>query len=169
MKTKGTSSVKDKLFVDANAAWDRGDLQRAYQLFARAAELGDASSQLDLGYFFDRGLHVKQDKKQAMHWYYRAYRQGEASAANNIATIHRERGHVKRMLWWFGRAVAMGEQDALLELGKYYESAVGRENDTKNAKTCYRRVLRSKYVTQLTREQAKRRLSKLEKHEKHAS
>jgi len=167
MRSKGTSRVKDKLFVKADAAWDRGDLQQAFQLFLQAAELGDSSSQLDVGYFYDRGLHVKKDKKQAIHWYYQAYRQGVACAANNIATVHREWGHVEKMLWWFRRAVAMGEQDALFELGKYYETAVGRANNPKKAKDCYRRILRSKHVTQLTREGAMRRLARLEKHERH--
>ncbi len=65
--TKRAAKENDKLFVEANTAWDAGDLRRAFQLFSRAAELGDSSSQLDLGYFFDRGLHVKKDKTKAMH------------------------------------------------------------------------------------------------------
>src|SRR6266487_5019790 len=60
----------NKLFVKANTAWDKGDLRRAFELFSCAAKSGDSSCQLDLGYFFDRGLHVKKDKKKAMHWYY---------------------------------------------------------------------------------------------------
>jgi len=65
MISKTRSKKNDKLFVEANAAWDKGDLRRAFELFLQAAKLGDRSSQLDLGYFFDCGLHVKKDKKKA--------------------------------------------------------------------------------------------------------
>ncbi|HXJ76012.1 MAG TPA: sel1 repeat family protein, partial [Candidatus Dormibacteraeota bacterium] len=92
MKTKSKSKEDTSLFVRANAAWDRGDLRHAFELFSQAAEAGDASSQLDLGYFFDCGLHVKSDKTKAMHWYRQAYRRGEPGAANNIATLHRDSG-----------------------------------------------------------------------------
>jgi TPR repeat protein len=160
-----TSKEKNKLFVKANAAWDRGDLSRAFELFSCAAEAGDVSCQLDLGYFFDRGLHVKKDNKKAMHWYYQAYRQGDAGAANNIATLHRECGRTGRMIWWFRRAVAMGDHDALLELGKCYEAGIGLPKSPRQATLCYHRVLASDQVTQLSQERAKRRLSRLKRHE----
>ena len=130
---KKATKENDKLFVKANTAWDRGDLRRAFQWFLRAAESGDSSSQLDIGYFYDGGLHVQQDKKKAMHWSYRAYRQGDAGAANNIATLHRECGRVSRMVWWFRRAVAMGHHDALLDLGKCYETGIGLPKSPKQA------------------------------------
>ena len=163
------ATQNDKLFVKANTAWDRGDLRRAFELFSRAAESGDSSCQLDLGYFFDRGLHVKKDKKKAMHWYYQAYRQGDAGAANNIATLHRECGRTGRMVWWFRRAVAMGDHDALLELGKCYETGIGLPKSPRRATLCYRRVLASEQVTQFSQEQAKRRLARLKRNERNAA
>jgi TPR repeat protein len=159
--TQRASKENDKLFVKANTAWDRGDLRRAFELFLCAAESGDSSSQLDLGYFFDRGLHVKKDKKKAMHWYYQAYRQGDAAAANNIATLHRDSGRLGKTVWWFRRAVAMGDHDALLDLGKCYETGVGLPKSPRQATLCYRRVLASKQVTEFSKKQAQRRLARL--------
>ena len=155
--------MHDRLFRAANAAWDRGDLRRAFDLFSRAAEAGDRSSQLDLGYFFDTGLYVRKDKEKALHWYHRAYQQGEASAANNIATLQRERGQHGRMVWWFRRAAALGEDDALFELGRCYEMGLGVRKNFDTAKRLYRRVLTSRDVIEDTREQAGKRLAKLEK------
>jgi uncharacterized protein len=166
---KRAAKQDHKLFVQANSAWDRGDFRSAFELFSRAAESGDVSSQLDLGSFFDRGLHVKKDEKKAMHWYYRAYRRGAASAANNIATLHRDGGRIGKMVWWFRRAVAMGDHDALLELGKCYETGVGLPKSPRRAMLCYRRILVSEQVTQFTQEQAKRRLARLRKHETNAA
>ncbi len=167
--TRKATKENNKLFAKANTAWDRGDLRRAFQLFSCAAESGDSSSQVDLGYFFDRGLPVKQDKRKAMHWYYQAYRQGDAGAANNIATLHRECGRTGRMVWWFRRAVAMGDHDALLELGKCYETGVGLPKSPRQATLCYRRVLVSKQVTQVSKEQANRRSARLKRNERNAA
>jgi uncharacterized protein len=155
--------MHDRLFRAANAAWDRGDLRRAFEVFSRAAEAGDRFSQLDLGYFFDTGLYVRKDKEKALHWYHRAYRQGEASAANNIATVQRERGQHGKMVWWFRRAAALGEDDAFFELGRCYEMGLGVRKNFDTAKRLYRRVLTSRDVIEDTREQAGKRLAKLEK------
>jgi len=76
------STKSDQHFKDACSAWDQGDLARAFELFSQAAEHGDASCQLNLGYFYDCGLHVERDQTMARHWYHMAYRQGKASAAS---------------------------------------------------------------------------------------
>jgi len=50
MNPKAKARADDRLFRQANAAWDRGNLRRAFELFLRGAEAGDDGSQLDLGY-----------------------------------------------------------------------------------------------------------------------
>jgi uncharacterized protein len=155
--------MHDRWFRAANVAWDRGDLRRAFDLFSRAAEAGDRASQLDLGYFFDTGLYVRADKAQALHWYHKAYRQGDEGAANNIAIIHREMGQTGKMIWWFRRAAALGEHDAFFELGRCYELGLGVPRNFDKAKRLYRRVLTSRDVIENTREQACQRLARLEK------
>jgi len=151
--------VLEKLFNDANAAWDKDNLQRAFELFGKCAELGDPSCQSNLGYFYDEGLHIKKEKKLALYWYYKSYRSGNGGAANNIAILHRENGNANKMLWWFRRAVALRDGDALLALGKCYEGSWGVRKNLEKAKNYYHQVLRSKYVTQLSIEQAQERLA----------
>jgi TPR repeat protein len=51
---------------------------------------------LNLGYFYDRGLGVRRSEAKALYWYRRAYRRGDASGANNIGTIYRERGDLRQ-------------------------------------------------------------------------
>jgi TPR repeat protein len=163
MKHPSASRENDRLFRAANAAWDRGDLRLAFDLFSRAAEAGDRFSQLDLGYFFDTGLYVRKDKEEALRWYHKAYRQGEASAANNIATVHRDSGELRKMIWWFRRAAALGEDDTFFELGRCYEMGLGVRKNFDTAKRLYRRVLRSRdVVVENTRVQAGKRLARLE-------
>ena len=163
VKIKGLPPLKERnrLFVEANIAWDCGNLRAAFILFMQAAKLGDASSQLDLGYFFDNGLFVNKDKKQALKWYRKAYLLGDAGAANNIATIYRDLGEINKMLWWFRRAAAMGDPDVILELAKRYESGSGVSKSVKKAKQWYLRVLSNKSATEECKKEATKSLTRL--------
>jgi TPR repeat protein len=163
MNPKKILKKPDKLFIEANAAWDKGDLQRAFTLFLQAAKMGDRSSQLDLGYFFDNGLYVKKNWREALQWYHKAYEQGDASGANNIATVYRDMGDTQKMLWWYRKAVAMGDDEVLLELGKRYEAGLEVSENKEKAKEFYHRVVESAAVSECAREEAGNRLASLEK------
>ena len=152
------STKSDHHFKDACSAWDCGNLSRAFELFSQAAEAGDASSQLNLGYFYDCGLYVARDRRLARHWYHQAYRQGEASAASNIATIYRDTHDYGRMIWWWRAAARMGDGDALLELGRCYESGRGVLRDRDRAVQFYVRLLASPHTTEASREAAEGKL-----------
>ena len=154
----------DQLFKVACSAWDSGDLGCAFELFAEGAEAGDASCQLNLGYFYDRGLHVVRDQRAARHWYREAYHQGEASAASNIATLYRDAREYGRMVWWWRAAIRMGDGDALLELGRCYETGRGVPVDRVRAAGCYDRLLASEFTTEASREAAGARLKRLRRH-----
>jgi len=156
-----TSQKKERMFTAANAAWDKRDLGQAFTLFMRAAKLGDVGSQVDLGYFFDNGLFVKKDKKKALEWYRKAYLQGSASGANNIATVYRDLGDTRKMLWWFRRAADMGDLDVLLDLGKRYEEGLAVPKSPTKAKVFYRRVLVNKCATEDDKTEATARLAGL--------
>jgi TPR repeat protein len=160
---RGGVEESESLFIAANTAWDAGDLEQAFSLLFRSAVLGNVSSQLDLGYFFDQGLSVKVDKRKALEWYHRAYKQGEAGAANNIATIYREWGDSKKMLWWFRRAASMGHLDVALELGKRYETGLDVPRSRKKAEEYYRRVLLSPLANEDDKARASDRLAGLGK------
>ena len=57
----------------------------AVPFFERAAKLGDARAQNDLGYAYDFGIGVAIDHSQAEHWYSEAARSGNLLAMNNLA------------------------------------------------------------------------------------
>src|SRR5712692_4784933 len=110
----------DALFVRADHAWNRGNLRAAFRLFLKAAKGGDQAAKLNVGYFYDRGLGVGRDLTAALYWYKRAYRSGDASAANNIGTIWRDKRNDKRALAWFQCAVRLGDHAANLEIAKHF-------------------------------------------------
>jgi TPR repeat protein len=89
----------------ACAYWESGDVRRAFELFLALAQRGDAIAQLNLGYFFDRGIAVEKDD------------------ANNIGTIYRDRGELRRAAGWFLRAIKGGDDGSALTLAQMYLAA----------------------------------------------
>ncbi len=138
-------------FSEASQFWEAGDLKAALRLFLENAKAGDVASQLNIGYFYDRGLGVRRNTRLALQWYRRAYQNGDASAANNIGTIYRDRGNRRRALEWFLRAFRSGNVDSSLEIAKLYLAIRGRHRD---AKAYLRIVIRSNQVTAASAEEA---------------
>lgn len=73
--------VSADAFARASALIDRKQYAQAGTLLEAPARAGDVSSQLMLGYCWCR----RGDRANALLWYRRAARAGDASAANNIA------------------------------------------------------------------------------------
>ncbi len=162
--TKGqTKETPSRHFLAADKAWEQGDLARAFELFRQGAESGDPSCYHNLGYFFHCGLHGKRDQKSALRWYQKAYQNGEASAANNIAAIHRQRGESGRMIWWYRRALQLGDMEALFDLGMCYEKGLGCDLNLAKAAACYQAVLESDQVSEECSVRAAQRLFRLQR------
>ncbi len=68
------------------------DLSRARDLYERAAKLGNADAQYNLGNMYLLGEGVKQDDDWAFTWYRAAARQGHALARKNVAEFYRAAG-----------------------------------------------------------------------------
>jgi uncharacterized protein len=117
---KSTRSRADALFKRANEEWDKGRLRSAFRLFLSAARAGDAGAQANLGYFYDVGIGRKPNRRLALHWYGRAFRQGYSAGATNTGTIYRDQGQTRKALTWFQKAVRLGDADANLEIAKLY-------------------------------------------------
>src|SRR4051794_28341671 len=101
----------------AHLAWEAGNRRRAFRLFLQCAESGSNAygCMLNVGYFYDVGMGVKQDKQLAMLWYKRAYRLGCSASACNIAALYREMGRYALTYQWYCRAAKLGDGDAEIE------------------------------------------------------
>jgi TPR repeat protein len=140
--------------IEAHEAWDSSDLKKAYELFSKCAENGLVSCMLDLGYFYDEGVGVEQNKSKAMFWYKRAYRKGDSAAASNIAILYREQGKAKLTFQWFQRSVALGDGDSEVELAKLYINGIGVRKSLSKAKELLRKAQASTHITEAGREEA---------------
>jgi TPR repeat protein len=68
------------------------DLPRAAGLYERAAKLGNAEAQYNLGNLYLLGEGLPQDDDWAFTWYRAAARQGHALAQKNVAEFYRAAG-----------------------------------------------------------------------------
>lgn len=84
-------------------AWAAGDLAKAYKIFKKLAEQGDAGAQTNLGHLYlgDAKGIVPQDFAAALHWYSKAAAQHHANAHFSIG-----------MLYLFGMGVPRDEVEA---------------------------------------------------------
>jgi uncharacterized protein len=121
MKTASSKAIEaGNLHRRAHEKWDSGHLRSAFRLMRSAVQLGDSSAMLSLGYLYDCGIGIRKNRDLAMHWYKKAYRRGDSSAANNIGTIYRDEQKYRLALAWFEKAIALGDADANLEIAKLY-------------------------------------------------
>lgn len=63
-------------------------LEKAYELFRKAALAGNDKAQYHLAKSYDDGIELVQDYKEAAKWYELAANQGNASAQNNLGILY---------------------------------------------------------------------------------
>jgi TPR repeat protein len=137
-------------FTRAWALLDDGHAREAFRLFLSAAKAGHLGAQVVVGYLYDAGKGVRRSRDLALCWYRKAARRGDASAANNIATVYRDDGRLRLAMRWFDKAVSLGNADSLLEMARLY---AGPLNDKARARRLIVRLLSSKAITEESREQ----------------
>lgn len=134
----------------------RPDKRAALTWFRRSAQSDNANGQLCFGNYLASGGPVKRDEKQAMIFYRRAARQGNSSAACNIAQMYADRRNQRRAFFWYQRAAAMNDGDALVEVGGRSYEGNGVLRDPLYALRCFRKALQSAsgHITQAGRQLA---------------
>jgi uncharacterized protein len=144
-----------KMFSRADKNREKSKLQPAFRRFLAAAKAGDRAAQTNIGYFYDMGIGTRCNKMSALYWYSRAYRRGDASAANNIGTIWRDKHKPQRALAWFRRAVRLGNDSSNLNIAKHF---LQNESNLRIAIGYLTKVSQSNRVSEAEEEEAKRLL-----------
>ncbi len=72
------------------AAYERGDYATAIRGFRKAAEQGNAASQVNLGHAYAEGRGAPQDYQEALKWYRKATEQGYVPAQVHLDTVYFE-------------------------------------------------------------------------------
>jgi TPR repeat protein len=131
-------------FVDAMAAYDRGDYAGAARVWQSLAEFGDARAQSNLGVMYAKGRGVRQDSSTAAHWYRKAAAQGNSNAQCNLALMYAEGRGVPQdpgaAAAWYQKAAAQGHGRAQYNLGIMYLEGHGFLPDYDAAAAWFRKA-----------------------------
>jgi TPR repeat protein len=71
----------------AEAAYWRGDYEKALSLLRSLAEQGDPHAEYYFGFMFERGAGVPQNYEEAAKWYRRVAERGHPHAQNNLGVL----------------------------------------------------------------------------------
>ena len=128
----------------ADEALNAGDYARAVIFVRKAADLGVAKEQFNLGLMYDSGRGVARDYTQAMIWYRRAADQGLALAQFNVGGLYASGRGVQRddvqAMSWFRRAADQGYAAAQNNVGVMYKSGRGGPQDYERALIWFHKV-----------------------------
>ncbi len=102
---------------------------QAVYWFKRAADLGNASAQFNLGVCYANGQGVAQSYTEAVKWYRKAAEQGDASAQYNLGVCYDNGLGVAQSyaeaVKWYRKAAEQGYADAQRNLGVCYYHGQG--------------------------------------------
>ena len=92
-------------YEDAEAAYNRGDLETAVRMWRPLAAQGNALAQYNLGLMYGNGRGVVQDHKEAVKWYRLAADQGNAQAQFVLGVMYEygrgvPQNYVRAHMWY---------------------------------------------------------------------
>ena len=95
-------------------AYDKGDYQKAAQLFQKACDGGEAKGCFYLGFLYQNGQGVRQDYQKAAQLYQKACDSGQAVGCSNLGVSYQNGQGVKQNFstakQYFGKACDLGLQ-----------------------------------------------------------
>lgn len=105
------------------------DYGKAFELWHRAAELGDAKAYHSIGYSYEFGDGVDKDEKKAMHYYEQAAMRGYAIAWHNLGANEQGKGNMERALKHYMIAVEIGDARTLENIRNLYSYGYTTKDD----------------------------------------
>jgi hypothetical protein len=144
----------------ADEAYKAGDMTRFGIFTRKAADLGVARAQFNVGLMYDSGQGVARDYAQAVIWYRKAANQGLAPAQNNLGSLYENGQGVARdyaqAMSWFRKAADQGYAVAQSNVGEMYEKGLGVPKDIAQATVWYEKA------AELGNEKAKAKLAEFQ-------
>jgi TPR repeat protein len=120
----------ESLFKLSMAAYKAGNNARAFEGLCKAAEMGHAVAQCNLGIWYVRGKGIQQDYAKAAEWYRKAADQGYVYAQAELGMLYYNGQGVppdkKKAVEWFRKAAAQGHETAKKNLAILEERKSGK-------------------------------------------
>ncbi|MBO5572045.1 MAG: sel1 repeat family protein [Ruminococcus sp.] len=138
-----SSSEAEETYKRAKEYYDNSDYTQAFNYFRKAAEMGHAGAQCDLGDCYDSGEGVKQDQKTAVEWYKKSSAQKYAPGERSLGLCYYYGDGVPQnyteAVKWLSLAVEQNDAIAQWVLGECYYCGRGVNKDVSKAREYYRR------------------------------
>lgn len=124
-------------FDEGARLYKAGRHAAAAKQFLRAAELGHARAQLQIGYQYNYGEGVSANAAEAVKWYARASAQNDTAAQANLGSMY-EHGTGVREDWveaarWYGKSAGQDHAAGQFSLGRAYQFGIGVPQNRKLA------------------------------------
>ena len=104
----------EDLIESGNEAYDKGDYQKAAQLYQKACDSGEAGGCFGLGLLYQSGQGVRQDYQKAAQLYQKACDSGEAVGCFGLGFLYQSGQGVKQNFstakQYYGKACDLGLQ-----------------------------------------------------------
>jgi TPR repeat protein len=117
----------DELYLEGDAAYDRGDYATALDRFVRGADAGDGRAMSRLANMYEDGVGVDVDFERSVEWDLKAVAAGFETSLINLGIKFRRAGSMRKARYWFERALDKGDGEAALELAKLYSVSDAEE------------------------------------------
>jgi len=124
------------------------DPAKRFEWLLKAAEKGKAEAQLAIGQCFEGATGTKLDYKKSMHWYRKAFDQGDRRGAHAISMMYRTgRGKeiskdLEKWEYWLRKSADLGFAMAQNDLGVALYSGKDIKKDQKEARVWMLRAAR---------------------------
>ena len=136
-----SAQTAEQYYKTGKEADDAKDYATAVANYQKAADMGFAKAQYQLGRAYDKGDGVKEDDAKAFQWYSKAAQQGHDKAQYQLGRCYKKgEGCTKdanAAFQWFEKSAAQGNADAQLALGKCYLKGKGVAEDAAKAKDLF--------------------------------
>ncbi len=136
-----TGRTDPQAFQAGVAAYDAGDYDRAYELWAPLAKRGDLAAQRNVAHLKRQGMGVEQNLEEALDLYKDAAERGLVSAQVNLAFLYLEgkgtKRDVRKAVRWLHRAARAGSAEAQFQLARMLEEGDGLKRNRDKAVIYY--------------------------------
>ncbi|WP_165452256.1 tetratricopeptide repeat protein [Paenibacillus thalictri] len=123
------------LAAEDYGSWSKLDL--AFPYYIKAAESGHIAAQTMVGHFYERGIAVPQNEKQAARWYGQSAKQGCATGQYYLGALYEGGRGVARndetAAYWLGLSARQGNTYAKFSLAVMYMEGRGVPADLEQA------------------------------------
>ena len=134
-----------------NEYYDKQDYAEAVNWYRKAAELGHAKAQNDLGWCYQKGLGVTQNSYEAANWYRKSADQGYSVAQNNTGFMYECGYGVTQNYFeaakWYRKAADQGYATAQSNLARCYQKGNGVTQSYYEAVNWFRKAADQNYAT----------------------